>query len=79
MASPTQTVVGKGTSNPLIAEDLLKNLRDLSHLSLQNLLPIPFHRIVGPQNQYTFPHKMNSNRIYHVNIIPLTIKNLNTH
>ena len=29
MASPTQTVVGKGISNPLIAEDLLKILRDL--------------------------------------------------
>ena len=26
MASPTQTVVGKGTSNPLIAEGLLKTL-----------------------------------------------------
>jgi len=26
MASPTQTVVGKGTSNPLIAEGLLKIL-----------------------------------------------------
>jgi len=29
MASPTQTVVDKDISNPLIAEDLLKNLRDL--------------------------------------------------
>jgi len=29
MASPTQTVVGKGTSNPLIVEGLLKTLRDL--------------------------------------------------
>ena len=29
MASPTQTVVGKGISNPLTAEDLLKILRDL--------------------------------------------------
>jgi len=29
MASPTQTVVGKGISNPLIAEDLLKILRNL--------------------------------------------------
>jgi len=28
MASPTQTVVGKGISNPLTAEDLLKILRD---------------------------------------------------
>ena len=29
MASPTQTVVGKGILNPLTAEDLLKILRDL--------------------------------------------------
>jgi len=29
MASPTQTVAGKGTPNPLIAEGLLKILRDL--------------------------------------------------
>ena len=29
MASPTQTVVGKGMSNPLTAGDLLKILRDL--------------------------------------------------
>jgi len=29
MASPTQTVVGKGISNPLTAEGLLKILRDM--------------------------------------------------
>jgi len=29
MASPTQMVVGKGIPNPLIAEDLLKILKDL--------------------------------------------------
>ena len=29
MASPTQTVVGKGISNPFTARDLLKILRDL--------------------------------------------------
>jgi len=29
MVSPTETVVGKGIPNPLIAEDLLKILRDL--------------------------------------------------
>jgi len=29
MANPTQTVVGKGISNPLTAEDLLKILKDL--------------------------------------------------
>jgi len=34
MASPTQTVVGKDTPNPLIAEGLLKILRDLVPSSL---------------------------------------------
>ena len=29
MASPTQTVVGKGIPNPLKSEDLLKILRDM--------------------------------------------------
>ena len=29
MASPTQTVVGKGIPNPLTAEDLIKILREL--------------------------------------------------
>ena len=48
MASPTQTVVGKGTPNPLIAEGLLKILRDLVSF-LQNLLPILTHRMVGTQ------------------------------
>ena len=39
MASPTQTVVGKGISNPLTVEDLLKILRDCSYLipSLKSL------------------------------------------
>jgi len=32
-AIPTQTVVGKGIPNPLIAEDLLKILRDLASSS----------------------------------------------
>jgi len=43
MASPTQTVVDKGIPNSLIAEDLLKNLRDLvppsPPKSLTNFLP----------------------------------------
>ena len=43
MASLTQTVVGKGTPNPLIAEGLLKILRDLvpsfPPKSLTNFLP----------------------------------------
>ena len=50
MASPTQTVVGKGTSNLLIAEDLLKILSGLFHSLLQNPLPILIHRMVGLQN-----------------------------
>ena len=33
MASPTQTVVGKGILNPLIADGLLKTLVDLVPLS----------------------------------------------
>ena len=43
MASPTQMVAGKGKSNPLIAKDLLKILRDLipfdSSRSSTNSLP----------------------------------------
>jgi len=38
MASPTQTVVGKGIPNPLIAEGLLKILRDLVPSSRQKSL-----------------------------------------
>jgi len=51
MASPTQTVVGKGTSNPLTAEGLLKILSGFdSTLPSKNPLPILIHRMVGPQN-----------------------------
>jgi len=49
MARQTQTVVGKGIPNPLIAENLLKILRDLIPSSLQNPLPIPVHGMVEPQ------------------------------
>jgi len=42
MASPTQTVVGKGPSNPLIAEGLLKILRDL----------VPFSPPKSPTNSH---------------------------
>jgi len=41
MASPTQTVVGKGTSNPLIAEDLLKILSGCSS-TLSSKIPYQF-------------------------------------
>ena len=51
MASPTQTVVGKGTSNPLTAEGLLKILSGCSSaLPSKNPLPILIHRMVGLQN-----------------------------
>ena len=49
MASPTQMVIGKGISNPLTAEGLLKILRDLIPLiPLQNRLPILIYGMVGP-------------------------------
>jgi len=49
MASPTQMVVGKGISNMLTAEGLLKILRDLILLiPFQNRFPILVHRMVGP-------------------------------
>ena len=68
MASPTQTVVGKGTSNPLIAEGLLKILSGLVPLS--------------PPKSLTNSHTQNgrSTKYSHcyVNIIPLAMKNLNT-
>jgi len=57
MASLTQMVVGKGIPNPLIAEDLLKNLRDHPTYSHQNSLPILFHGTVGPQIVFFFPAK----------------------
>ena len=44
MTIPTQTVVGKGISNLLIAEGLLNILKE--HLFLPKPLPIPFHGMV---------------------------------
>ena len=41
MASPTQTVVGKGTPNPLIAEGLLKILSGLGP-TLSSKIPYQF-------------------------------------
>ena len=49
MASPTQMVVGKGTLNPLIAEVLLKILRDLVPSSPLKSPTNSLHRMVGPQ------------------------------
>ena len=45
MASPIQTVVGKGISNPLTAGGLLKILRDL----------FPFDSLVSPREDETSP------------------------
>jgi len=50
MASLTQTVVGKGTSNPLIAEGLLKILSGLVPLFPPKSLTKLIHRMVGLQN-----------------------------
>ena len=50
MASLTQTVVGKGTLNPLIAEGLLKILRGCSS-TLSSKIPYQFsYRMVSLQN-----------------------------
>jgi len=54
MASLTQTVVGKGIPNPLIAEDLLKILRNLVPYSpLKSLINL-VHGMIGPQ-KYLYP------------------------
>ena len=68
MASPTQMVVGKGTPNPLIAEDLLK--------ILVNLIPL------SPPKSLTNSHTQNGkstkyNHCY-VNTIPLAMKKFST-
>ena len=49
MASPTQTVIGKGTPNLLIAEDLLKILKDFVPSSPPKSPTNLTHRMVGSQ------------------------------
>ena len=72
MARLTQMVVGKGIPNPLIAEDLLKILRDLIPLFHQSLLPISVHGMVGPQKACDyFPSEIITDQTCQVNIIPL--------
>ena len=73
MASLTQTVVDKDMPNPLIAEGLLKILRDLILSSPPNsLLSIPVHEMVRPQNDCNcLPCEIIIDQTYHVNIIPL--------
>jgi len=68
MASPTQTVVGKGTSNPLTAEGLLKFLSGLSS-TLSSKIPYQFYTQNGRSTKY--------NHCY-VNTIPLVMKIFNT-
>ena len=58
MASPTQTVVGKGTPNPLIAEDLLKILRD-SVPSFLPKSPTNSHPQNGRATKNTWVHLSN--------------------
>jgi len=55
MASQLKRLVGEGTLNPLIAENLLKILKDPIPPSLQNPLSIPLYGIVGPQKAISFP------------------------
>jgi len=54
MTSPTKTVVGKGISNSLIAEGLLKSGGTYSYFPLQNSLPIPVHGMVRPQKSCNY-------------------------
>jgi len=49
MASLTQMIFGKRMPNPLIAEGLLKILRDLILYFPQKSLTILVHGMVGPQ------------------------------
>ena len=68
MASPTQTVVGKGTSNPLIAEGLLKILSGQdSTLSSKSLT-----------NSHTQNDRSTKYNHCYVNTIPLIMKIFST-
>jgi len=75
MASPTQTVVGKGIPNSLIDKGLLKILRDLIPPS-----PPKFLTNSRPWNGRTtkscnyFSSEIITDRTCHVNIIPMTAK-----
>ena len=68
MASPTQTVVGKGISNPLTAEDLLKILRDLFPFDSLSKITYQFSSMECKTTQKSF-HPF---RCY-VNIKPMTV------
>jgi len=74
MASPTQIVVGKGIPNMLIAEDLLKILRELTTIIFTKIL-YQFPSMDGRTINYIlFSSEMIIDLPYHVNIILLTVK-----
>jgi len=78
MASLIQTVVHKGISNPLIAEGLLKILRDLIPPSPPKSLTNPIHGMVGPQKACDyFSSEIITDQICQVKIIPLAYSLLN--
>ena len=75
MAILAQTVVGKGIPNLLIAEGLLKVLRDLIPTSLPKFLTnfLPWNGRTT-KSCIRFFREMITDRTYHINIIPLTVK-----
>jgi len=70
MASPTQTVVGKIIPNPLIAEGLLKIMMDLIPLSPPKSLTNSC--LWNGKTTNCFPSEIITDKIFQVNIIPLT-------
>ena len=73
MTSPTQTVVSKGIANSLIAEGLLKILRDLIPLSPPKFLinSRPWNGNTSKKGCNYFSIKIITNQTCQVNIIPL--------
>jgi len=70
--SPTQTLVDKGVPNLLIAEGLLKILRDLIPPSPPKSLTNLIHGMVGPQKACDyFSSEIITDQTCQVNIIPL--------
>ena len=72
MASPTQAVVGKDVPNSLIAEGLLKILRDLLPLFPPKSVTNPVNGMVRPQKGCNyFPSGIIRNQTCQVNTITL--------
>jgi len=61
MASPTQTIVNKGKPNPLIAEDLLKILKDLIPFDSSKSSTISFSWNNGSTKQISHVKAFTSN------------------